>query len=102
MSEKLKPCPFCGGKDIQIAIKEGAFKKAYCNNCYAEVQTKDGIGLVEKWNTRPEEDRLRRRMNADLFVRPFIKEYFEELFKSPRGKAMIKDAVDKFSEKGTE
>ena len=47
--EKLKPCPFCGGK--ASLHHEG---RAYCKKCGIE----NMFLLVEKWNSRPVEDKL--------------------------------------------
>jgi len=55
MSEKLKPCPFCGSKRIEIAsnIQKGNF--VYCTNCKASTniafRKEDAIYL---WNKRTE------------------------------------------------
>ena len=59
MSEKLKPCPFCGGTKI---CTEKGINLNYCDNCSAESN-------VERWNTRPIEDELRAenvRLNSWL------------------------------------
>jgi len=45
MSEKLRPCPFCGKEPIN----DGLFKTTNCDNC-------DITLFVEDWNTRPIED----------------------------------------------
>ena len=52
MSEKLRPCPFCGGTKI---CTEKSINLNYCDNCSAESN-------VEHWNTRPIEDELRKRI----------------------------------------
>ena len=48
----LKPCPFCGGTKI---CTEKGINLNYCDNCSAESN-------VERWNTRPIEDDLRKRI----------------------------------------
>ena len=48
MSEKLRPCPFCGGTKI---CTEKGINLNYCDNCSAESN-------IEHWNTRPIEDAL--------------------------------------------
>ena len=52
MSEKLKPCPFCGGTNI---CTEKGINLNYCDNCSAESN-------IEHWNTRPIEDALNARI----------------------------------------
>ena len=55
MSEKLKPCPFCGGKNVlSTELQDGLPFIAYCQ-CGAENE-------AENWNTRPIEDDLRKRI----------------------------------------
>ena len=54
MSE-LKPCPFCGGKNVlSTELQDGLPFIAYCQ-CGAENE-------AENWNTRPIEDDLRKRI----------------------------------------
>lgn len=52
MSEKLKPCPFCGHKDI------GATDDGYAVCAYCEARMDVDTSNVS-WNTRPIEDALR-------------------------------------------
>ena len=52
MSEKLRPCPFCGSTKI---CTEKSINLNYCDNCSAESN-------VEHWNTRPIEDALTVRI----------------------------------------
>lgn len=54
MSEKLKPCPFCGSKRIEIS-SNGIVCVVYCTNCKASTnlaeRKEDAIYL---WNKRAE------------------------------------------------
>ena len=51
----LKPCPFCGGKNVlSTELQDGLPFIAYCQ-CGAENE-------AEYWNTRPIEDDLRKRI----------------------------------------
>lgn len=84
MSEKLKPCPFCGGEDIKYSLKTTriSYKRKYhasfyCNSChvYGPRTISDEIGndiygcrsqaendktlkktALEKWNDRPNKE----------------------------------------------
>lgn len=51
MSEKLKPCPFCGSKDEYLSTTSKLM--VACEGCGAEMFT------PEKWNTRPTEKAAR-------------------------------------------
>lgn len=67
---ELKPCPFCGCKDITVQVHEGScvlfyYVTVWCNNCEAEGPphdwTKAGedecrIEAIELWNKRYKED----------------------------------------------
>ena len=51
----LKPCPFCGGKNVlSTELQDGLPFIAYCQ-CGAENE-------AENWNTRPIEDELQKRI----------------------------------------
>lgn len=66
MSEKLKPCPFCGGKQIILDCWEGIHGMNYfvrCRKCRITLYSSDGFMLqsfataeaAEKaWNSRAE------------------------------------------------
>ena len=82
MSEKLKPCPFCGSEDYYIAVTDNPFSydtysTAHCSKCHAtgpfvaesylEDEPKPARDYMEtvareKWQTRPIEDDLRKRI----------------------------------------
>ncbi len=53
MTEKLKPCPFCGGEAVLISNKEEQLYSVECKNC--DCGTCDHLGAeiaVEAWNRR--------------------------------------------------
>ncbi len=53
--EELRPCPFCGGKNVlSTELQDGLPFIAYCQ-CGAENE-------AENWNTRPIEDALKKRI----------------------------------------
>ena len=57
MSEKLKPCPFCGGEQIKVQLPVTSFGAAEfsCANCPAIVRFMGHIRLrfaAEAWNSR--------------------------------------------------
>ena len=55
MTEKLKPCPFCGGGEAKI-MKMGYPHWIYCLECGAKVhgRTTDEKDSIEAWNRRAE------------------------------------------------
>ena len=63
MSEKLKPCPFCGKPDsVQDLTDEN--NSISCNHCEASV-------LAELWNNRPGEDAAR----TEIMIATGLAEY---------------------------
>ena len=62
MSDKLKPCPFCGAEDPAIECN-GKWYYVACRKCDCISDGDLGqSGAVERWNTRPIEDDLRRQL----------------------------------------
>jgi len=65
MTDELKPCPFCGCKEIARSKffhdDPPEVEKIYCASCHAEVRRPD------RWNTRPREEELEKalRMGKD-------------------------------------
>ena len=57
--DRLKPCPFCGGKDSGMLTTsyDGYWFAVFCENCMAQTrkcrQEKDAI---EAWNRRADND----------------------------------------------
>lgn len=59
MSEKLKPCPYCGSKDV-MSFKdfgESTFN-IYCSFCGMTILFATELRMIEFWNSRPIEVRL--------------------------------------------
>jgi len=54
MSEKnLKPCPFCGSKDVSISHVYGSLYQGYCDNCTGEGPWRNSRrGAIAAWNRR--------------------------------------------------
>ena len=52
MSERLKPCPFCGGR--ARVLEWGHASRVECEHCLARIQEPWQKGeAVKLWNTRP-------------------------------------------------
>lgn len=76
MTEELKPCPFCLGKN-PIVVKDVQYPDTprartwyavECNVCDATGDWDLGeSGAIEKWNTRPIEDALQAKINLLTF-----------------------------------
>jgi Lar family restriction alleviation protein len=65
MNEKLKPCPFCGSKNIVVAHTKKLFVyRSICKDCGADncklAETEEDA--IKLWNTRPIEDALQARI----------------------------------------
>ena len=62
MSDKLKPCPFCGGEAELVEHNEGLvfyFVRCKNENCFAgaaDVRHFSKETLVEAWNRRANDD----------------------------------------------
>ena len=65
VGEKLKPCPFCGSKDIYVTTQEGRIDSTatiFCNSCKTAVileeneeegfSEKTTAKAIEAWNRR--------------------------------------------------
>lgn len=57
MTNKLKPCPFCGGEAYILKLQDKEVYFGCCTNCYAE----SGKGLtieraIELWNRRADNE----------------------------------------------
>lgn len=60
--DKLKPCPFCGSKDVKATIK-----RIECRNClatYFGMPDNDLDTMREGWNTRHQDEQNRRLREA--------------------------------------
>jgi len=65
MSE-LKPCPFCGSTytELECLDADPKWKYIHCVSCGADANADLGeSGAVDKWNTRPIEDALQRKLD---------------------------------------
>lgn len=63
MTDKLKPCPFCGG-EADTEWHHGYYG-VRCESCYAEV-TADGMNdTIEAWNTRKPMDRIVEQLEKE-------------------------------------
>lgn len=60
MTEKLKPCPFCGESDVRPHFQDSGVSWVQCEDCGAAIGCSYGVAcdrhsveeLAEKWNTR--------------------------------------------------
>lgn len=64
MSKELKPCPFCG--ETSLTIEDNQMVQdvhVLCKDCGAKTSF-DGIrySVASRWNVRPVEDALKRRI----------------------------------------
>lgn len=53
--KELKPCPFCGSKDLEL-LGHFSIRWVACNSCYAESGSYDtDEEAIEAWNRRVKE-----------------------------------------------
>jgi hypothetical protein len=50
--EKLKPCPFCGEKEIHAIFNRGHKKWIYCPNCFVKINGGLKSDIIKRWNRR--------------------------------------------------
>jgi hypothetical protein len=59
----LKPCPFCGGTDIDFRLidkktgqctesMDSSLEEIRCLTCGCNMQRSTGVGVCNSWNTR--------------------------------------------------
>ncbi|MBQ7516394.1 MAG: Lar family restriction alleviation protein [Schwartzia sp.] len=67
MSEELKPCPFCGGRDLQLvrALSTGRYV-VECRGCRKQVylnsvECMDRGNAIKAWNRRAGDERMQMR-----------------------------------------
>lgn len=60
MTEKLLPCPFCGGEAILESnkLRYGTIYSAYCQKCGAEITGFSEHEAIVPWNRRPDARQL--------------------------------------------
>lgn len=62
--DELKPCPFCGSKNISIRLKDPfdgyqgnlTVHRVLCGNCGAQNERKGVLDAVEAWNRRADNE----------------------------------------------
>lgn len=57
MTDKLKPCPFCGSKTPDVVVIQNARHGVFCDKCGA-MHDDDNVGeddAIRSWNTRAQE-----------------------------------------------
>jgi Lar family restriction alleviation protein len=62
MTDKLKPCPFCGSEVSQQINDAWYADYIRCKECGAEMKVNTGESVDVYWNTRPLEDALQKRI----------------------------------------
>lgn len=73
MKEELKPCPFCGGKDLEKEVIdgiEGMIYRVSCHLCANTMPMTVDTSMEEAiriWNTRPVEDEMYRVLSGICF-----------------------------------
>ena len=61
MTEQIKTCPFCGGKEVKL-FKEGSIWVVECLQCLAKVGATAEDDVLDFWNSRPIENELNEKI----------------------------------------
>lgn len=61
MTEEVKSCPFCSGKEVKL-FKEGSIWVVECLQCLAKVGATAEADVLDFWNSRPIEDKLHEKI----------------------------------------
>ena len=62
MTEEVKSCPFCGGKEVKL-FKDGSIWVVECMQCLAKVGATAEADVLDFWNSRPIEDALQKELD---------------------------------------
>ena len=82
---KLRPCPFCGGEEIEA----GTVGYAYCLNCDAEgPRAKTKAAAIKAWNYRPG-NTINEQIGCLVDIRRVVGD--------PTGKLMQDELVEKIA-----
>ena len=56
MKSELKPCPFCGGNNVDVIEYKAGYGTVGCGDCCFEFPSEEYMGtienVIEKWNRR--------------------------------------------------
>ena len=70
VTDKLKPCPFCGGEAVLVKLVDYADDcdtyTAECHACDYWIGFGNPAEMAARWNTRPSEDTLSGECAAAL------------------------------------
>lgn len=66
MTDKLKPCPFCGGEAVWWDTGDHKYPyQIVCRSCFCETnETQTRSSAIEAWNTRKPMDRIVEQLEA--------------------------------------
>lgn len=89
---KLRPCPFCGGEEIEVSSEDGAsrrFFRAYCDACSAAGSfSKSRAAAIRAWNDRPG-NTINEQIGCLVDIRRVVGD--------PTGKLMHDELVEKIT-----
>ena len=89
---KLRPCPFCGGEEIEVSSEDGAsrsFFRAYCDACSAAGSfSKSRAAAIRAWNDRPG-NTINEQVGCLVDIRRVVGD--------PEGKLMQDELVEKIA-----
>ena len=101
MTDRLKPCPFCGG-DADLEKGIGRFEHSVvCQKCRCKTRIHAfEEDAIKKWNTRKPMDRIVERLEAASYE--YIAEPTDLGFVTKGRKLYLKDAIEIIKEEANE
>lgn len=95
MTEEIKSCPFCGGKEVKL-FKEGSIWVVECLQCLAKVGATLEADALDFWNYRPKEEQLGEQIREmkqknDALKREILEEREDNVAERKRLKKEIEE-----------
>ena len=96
MTDKLKPCPFCGG-EAELIIDEACYYKSqvYCKKCGVRTNRQHIPEIaVTTWNTRKPTDKVVKQLEENADYEPVDFDYGDVACTAEQRFIALEDAIE--------